>query len=174
MANVLRTAGGTVAVLVLALDASKGALSVVLAWAVADTGEAMAVAGLAAVAGHNWSIFLAFKGGRGVATSLGGLLVMQPIAGAIGVAVFLPVALTSRYVSAGSLSVVATAFLATLVMAAIDRAEYVYLLYAGVAGLIVTWQHRGNIARLWKGTEPRLGQPAEGLAGLGAGRGGPQ
>ena len=138
-----------------------------LGWAVADSGEGMLVAGLAAIAGHNWSVFLAFKGGRGVVTSLGGLLVMEPIAGAVGVAVFLPVVLASRYFSAGSLAAVAAAFLATVVMAATDTADNTTLIYGSVAGLTIYWQHRGNIARLWKGTERRLGQAAEGVTGRG-------
>ena len=165
VANVMRTVGGKMAAIVLVLDGGKGALSMALAWAVADTGEAMVVAGLVAMAGHNWSVFLGFKGGRGVATSLGGLLVMQPVAGAVAMAAFLPVTLASRYFSAGSLTATVIAFVATLVMALMGQSPYIYLLYTGPGGLAIVWLHRDNILRLWHGTERRLGEVAEGLVG---------
>ena len=164
MSNVLRTAGGKLATIVLAIDASKGALSVALAWAVAGSVEARVVGGLAAVAGHNWSIFLGFKGGRGVVTALAGLLVLQPISGAIAVATFLPVTLTTRYFSAGSLTAIGTGFLASLVIALIDQGSYSYLLYTGPSAITIFWLHRDNIERLWHGTERRIGQPAQELA----------
>ena len=161
MANVLRTAGGRAAAAVLLLDGSKGALGVGLALAVADNNElALVAGGLAALAGHNWSIFLGLKGGRGVTTSVGGLLVMQPIAGAIAAAIFLPVTLVSRYFSVGSLTAVVAAFIATLVMALIDQSPYTYLLYTGPGGLVIIWEHRDNIVRLRQGVERRIGQPA--------------
>ena len=159
--NVFRTAGGPFAVLALVLDLSKGLLAVFLAKAVADTSAAEVVAGLAALAGHNWSLFLGFKGGRGIATGLGGLLVMQPVAGAIALAVFTPVTLFSRYLSLGSITSVLAAFLALLAIVLLDRSSATYLLYSGIGGAIIIWQHRGNIQRLLQGTERRLGQPAE-------------
>lgn len=167
-ANVLRTAGGKLAVVVLALDASKGALGVGLAWAVAGTGMPLVAAGLAAIVGHNWSVYLGFKGGRGVATGVGGLLVMEPVAGALALALFLPVVLLSRYFSLGSVTGVTVAFLATLVLALVDQSPYTYLLYTGPGGAIIIWQHRGNIRRLLHGTERRLGQPAEEQVGSSA------
>ena len=101
--NVLRTAGGTLAAAALVLDASKGVLAVLLARVVADTEVAQVAAGLAALVGHNWPIFLDFKGGRGIATGVGGLLMMSPLSGAIAIAVFLPITLLTRYLSLGSI-----------------------------------------------------------------------
>ena len=161
--NVLRTAGGKFAALALALDLSKGLLAVLMARLVADDPAVEVVAGLAALAGHNWSVFLAFKGGRGIATGLGGLLIMQPIAGAIAVGAFLPITLGTRILSLGSIVSNWTAFIALLVMALLDYTSPTYLWYVGIGCALITWQHRDNIQRIIRGTERRLGQPAEQL-----------
>ncbi len=161
MSNVLRTAGGPLASLVLILDLSKGLLAVFLARAVADSAITEVAAGLIALAGHNWSLFLRFKGGRGIATGLGALLGMEPIAGAIAVASFIPVTLLSRYLSLGSMTAVVVAFLSTLVMAFLDQSSTMYLLYTGIGGAMIIWQHRDNIQRLLRGKERRVGQPSE-------------
>ena len=76
MSNVLRTAGGRVAVLVLVLDLGKGVLAVVLARVIIGTTTAEVAAGLMTLVGHNWPVFLQFRGGRGIATGLGGLSIM--------------------------------------------------------------------------------------------------
>ncbi len=159
--NVLRTAGGPYAALALALDLSKGLTAVFLASVVADSASAEAATGLAALIGHNWSIFLSFKGGRGIATGLGGLLVMEPLAGAIALAGFIPVTLLTRYLSLGSIVAVLLAFLSVLAMVLLDRSPTVYLSYTGIGGAIIIWQHRDNIRRLLHGDERRLGQRAK-------------
>ena len=164
MSNVLRTAGGPIAVLGLLLDLSKGLVAVLLAWVVSDSDTLKVAAGLAALAGHNWSIFLAFKGGRGISTGVGGLLIMEPIAGAIAFGVFTPVTLISRYLSLGSITAVVVAFLAVLVMVLLDYSSSAYLYYTGIGGAIIIWQHRDNIRRLFRGTERRLGQRASRVA----------
>ena len=161
--NVLRTAGGKFAALALALDLSKGLLAVLMARLVADDPAVEVVAGLAALAGHNWSVFLAFKGGRGIATGLGGLLIMQPIAAAIAVGVFLPVTLLTRILSLGSIVSNWAAFLVLLVMVLLDYTSATYLWYTGIGCALITLQHRDNIQRIIRGTERRLGQPAEQL-----------
>lgn len=164
--NVLRSAGGKLAAVALILDLSKGLLAVFLARAVADTTSAEVVTGLVALAGHNWSIFLGFKGGRGIATGLGGLLVMAPIAGAIALASFTPITLLTRYLSLGSVMSVTVAFLAVLVLVLLDQTDATYLYYAGIGGVIIIWQHRDNIRRLLNGTERRLGQSADKISGV--------
>ena len=161
--NVLRTAGGKFAALALALDLSKGLLAVLMARLVADDPAVEVVTGLAALAGHNWSVFLNFKGGRGIATGLGGLLIMQPIAGAIAVGVFLPITLGTRILSLGSIVSNWAAFVALLVMALLDYTSATYLWYVGIGCAVITLQHRDNIQRIIRGTERRLGQPAEHL-----------
>lgn len=163
--NVLRTTGGAFAVLALALDLSKGLLAVFLARAVADTDAAQVATGLVALAGHNWSLFLGFRGGRGIATGVGGLIVMEPIAAAVAMATFTPITLLTRYLSLGSTVSVVVAFLTVLVMVIIDRSTAAYLVYTGIGGAMIIWQHRDNIRRLLKGTERRLGQPSERMSG---------
>lgn len=160
MSNVLRTGGGKVAAAVLALDLSKGALAVLLARLVIGGAGAEVAAGLLALVGHNWSVFLGFQGGRGVATGLGALAVMAPIPAAIGALAFILVTLFSRYVSLGSLSGVLAACASLAVLSLLGRYLGAYVVYAGLAGIIITWQHRDNIRRLLQGTERRLGQPA--------------
>ena len=161
MSNVLRTAGGRFAVLALGLDFSKGLLAVFLARAVADTAAVEVAAGLMALVGHNWSVFLGFKGGRGIATGVGGLAVMAPLAAGIGMASFIPVTFLSRYLSLGSIIAVIVAFLSLLVMVLIGRYSETYLAYAGIGGAIIIWQHKDNIQRLLHGKERRIGQRAQ-------------
>ena len=159
--NVLRTAGGSYALVSLALDASKGMLAVALARMVGDTPMVLVVAGLAALAGHNWSVFLNFRGGRGIATGLGGLLVMEPISGTIAIACFIPVTFLTRYLSLGSIASLFGAFLSMLGMVLLLDSPTTYLWYPGIGGVVVLWLHKDNIQRLLRGTERRLGQPAE-------------
>ena len=173
--NVLRSAGGPFAALALTLDMSKGLLAVFLAKVVADSASAEVVAGLLALAGHNWSFSLGFKGGRGIAPGIGGLLVMSPVAGAIAVvAGFTPVTLLTRYLSMGSIMSVFAAFLSLLGMVLLGYSSATYLIYTGIGGAVIIWQHKDNIQRLLQGNERRLGQSAERISeapGSGAGRG---
>ncbi len=159
--NVLRTAGGRYAVMALALDLSKGLLAVFLAKVVADSITLEVVTGLVVLAGHNWSMFLGFKGGRGIATGIGGLLVMSPLAAGIGFASFVPITLLSRYLSLGSIIGITITFLALLVLVLLGQTSATYLFYAGFGNMMIIWKHRGNIQRLINGTERRFGKPAE-------------
>ena len=161
--NVLRTAGLRPATLVLALDCSKGVLAVLLARVVADTAVAEVVAGLVTLAGHNWSPFLRFKGGRGIATGAGSTLVISPISLGIGGVVFVMVTLTTRYLSLGSLIGSTVVVVVMLVQATAGDFSHYYLIYSGAGGLMIFWQHRDNVRRLLRGTERRMGQPAKKL-----------
>ena len=170
--NVLRSAGGPFAVIALGLDLSKGLLAVFLAKAVSDSANVEVAAGLVVLAGHNWPIFLGFRGGRGIATGVGGLLVMEPIAAGLAFASFAPVTFLTKYLSLGSITAVVVAFLSVLVLVLLDHSSASYLLYSGIGGAIIIWQHRDNIQRILRGTERRLGQsarrisePSEAVAG---------
>ena len=165
VSNVMRTVGGPLAGLVLLLDLGKGILAVFLARGVADSASAEVVAGLAALAGHNWSVFLNFHGGRGINTGLGGLLVMAPVSGAIAMATFAPVTLLSRYLSLGSVISLFVAFFSLLALVLLDRTSATYLWYGGIGCTVILWQHRDNIQRLLHGSERRLGQPADRVGG---------
>jgi len=159
MSNVLRTSGKKGAVPVLILDLGKGVLVVVFARHVLGPGYGEVFAGLIALVGHNWPLFLSFRGGRGIATGLGALSVMSPIAALIGAIVFIPVTLLSRYLSLGSILgvICASGSVIAMVFMGVDSPEYG--LYAGIAGAMILWQHRDNMKRLISGTERRLGSP---------------
>lgn len=160
MSNVLRTGGRKVAVLVLALDTGKGILVVAIARVVLDSTTGEVAAGLLALVGHNWPVFLKFQGGRGVLIGLGGLSVMAPIAAGIAAFSFIPIALLSRYVSLGSMLGVLIGSFAMLALAVAGVYSSTYVLYAFIGSAIILWQHRDNIRRIRQGNERRLGQPA--------------
>ena len=160
MTNVLRTAGAKIAVLVLLLDMGKGLLSVYLAQQAIGTTQGEVAAGLLALAGHNWPVFLQFRGGRGILAGFGGLWIMAPLAAAIAAAVMVVITLVSRYVSLGNIAGVLIAFVVTVVLAWIGKSSSGYAAYTLVGGAIIIWQHRDNIQRILAGNERRLGSPA--------------
>lgn len=158
--NVLRTAGGKVAAVVLALDLGKGVLAVMLARVVIGTNSGEVAAGLLVLVGHNWPVFLRFRGGRGIATGVGGLWVMAPIAAAVATLFFITVTLVSRYLSLGSITAVIVACLSLVGLTVAGIYSSTYWVYAFPGGAMILWQHRDNIQRILQGNERRLGQPA--------------
>jgi len=160
MTNVLRTGGGGVAVAVFTLDIAKGSLAVVLGRTIIGSTEGEVAAGLLALVGHNWPVFLQFRGGRGVLTGLGGLSVMAPLVVAIGAVAFLFITGFSRYVSLGSVLGLVITCLAMLALAIIGMYSKPYVVYTFLGSAIIIWQHRDNIRRIREGNERRLGQPA--------------
>lgn len=157
-ANVMRVAGPRLAAVVLVADVCKGAIPV-LATRELGLGTAWQVAAaIAAVAGHNWSPFLRFKGGKGVATSFGGLLALQPWAAAGVAVVWIAAVALTRYSSVGSMAGGLSAPLFLWALGA-DPAAVVYGL---VGGALIVLQHRANIRRLWRGEELRIWPPSEG------------
>ncbi|MGH2399556.1 MAG: glycerol-3-phosphate 1-O-acyltransferase PlsY [bacterium] len=150
--NVYRVAGLPTALLVLAVDIVKGALPVFLArtWGRPET--VIVLAGVAAIVGHNWSIFLRFAGGKGIATSFGVLLQLSPIAALVAASVWAVVAMITRYASLASLLAVATV---PFVMW--RRAEpAAHLSFGAVALVFAVYKHKDNIARLLRGQELRI------------------
>lgn len=154
--NVLRTAGLAVAVLVILLDVAKGLMSVLLAARLSGGTAAPAAAGVAAVIGHVYPVWLRFQGGKGVATAGGVFATLAPGATAIAAGIFVVVVWVTRYVSLGS--VVATLMLPPL--AWITRSPAPVVAGSVVAALLIVQRHRTNLARLHQGTERRLGQRA--------------
>jgi glycerol-3-phosphate acyltransferase PlsY len=119
------------------------------------------LAALAAVAGHNWSIFLGFKGGRGVATFFGGLAALcPPVAMIGGEALIVSVGLT-RYASFGSIVGIVVAYLMLVPLTIIYKFPIEYLVYALIGGVVIIVMHKDNILRLVAGTERKIGQKAE-------------
>ena len=163
MSNVLRTAGGKLAALVLALDVGKGILAVMLARVIIGATEAEVAAGLLVLIGHNWPVFLKFRGGRGIATGGGVLSIIAPISAGVAAIAFLSATLLSRYLSLGSITGVITAALTLLALDLLDLSATPYTLYGVLAGAIIIWQHRDNIQRIRQGNEHRLGNPARRL-----------
>ena len=160
MSNVLRTAGGKTAGLVFALDLGKGVLAVLLArFIIGDRGAEVA-AGLLVLIGHNWPVFLQFRGGRGTATGAGGLATMAPIAAVAGTFGFILATLLSRYLSLGSIAGVITSSFSLLALALLGLYDSTYTVYGFLGGAIIIWQHRDNIRRIRQGNERRLGNPA--------------
>jgi len=159
--NVLRTIGPGAGAVVLICDVLKGAAAVFIARYVIGSHAGELAAGFAAVAGHDWSIFIRFRGGRGVATSAGGLFVMAPLAAVGGIAVFVLVIALTRYVSLGSMvgSISGVAIVGALL--GLDRVPAEYLIYTGVVVALIVIQHRENISRLLSGSEHKFGQKGE-------------
>jgi acyl phosphate:glycerol-3-phosphate acyltransferase len=159
--NALRTLGLRWAGAVLLLDIAKGLAAVLVARALvgdAPGGEwVAAAAGVAAIIGHNWSILIGLRGGRGVATAGGGLLGMAPPAVAILLPVMLAVVLRWRYVSLGSITGALLAPVVTGGLAAVGWASGASVGYGLAIALLVTGSHLDNIRRLRAGTERKIG-----------------
>ena len=165
--NVLRLLGVPAAVLVFAFDAGKGIIAILLVKAMGDAVWAEAAAAFAALAGHNWSAFIRFSGGRGVSTGLGALFIMAPLWGLAALGFGLIVVLAFRYVSLGSLLGTAAAMVMVLVAALQGHEPWEYFAYAAIAGPLIWIQHHDNIVRLVRGTERRIGDPPEHRAAAG-------
>ena len=154
--NVHRTAGLRLALLVVAIDVAKGAGSVLVAARLAGGMEATVTAGVAAIVGHIYPVWLSFRGGKGVATACGVFALLAPWATAIAAIAFVATVALTRYVSLGS--VVATAVLPALAWA-LDSPSTV-VAGSTLAALVIIPRHSGNLARVADGTERRLGQRA--------------
>ncbi len=152
--NVLRSLGKGPAFLVAAFDILKGALVVWLARALGLPPEWVGLCGVAAVIGHNFSPFLGFRGGKGVATSFGTIAALDPVAGAGAFVLGVAAMWLTRFVSAGSILGAITAILLVVVL---ERPVWLMLVIGFLAALLV-WQHRSNIGRLTAGKESRLGE----------------
>ncbi len=156
--NALRTLGPVGAAITAAGDVGKSAAAVALAKGLGLAPWVVALAALAAVLGHNYPFYLRFRGGAGVAPTVGALLMINWWMGLGLVAVAAVLVVVTRYASAGSLALVN---LTPLVMAALALARelpWAYLILGVTVAVLVTWSHRPNIARLLAGTERKLGE----------------
>jgi glycerol-3-phosphate acyltransferase PlsY len=152
-ANVMRASGVSAGLLVAALDMAKGAASVWIAARVGDSAELPAAAGLAAILGHIYPIWLRFRGGKGVATACGVFSVLTPLAVPPALALFVLTVWFTQYISLGS--VLASMALPPLAYALGSPAPAV--IAAAAAAAIIVFRHRSNVLRLWMGTERRVG-----------------
>lgn len=156
--NVARTAGWSTGVATLLLDAAKGFFAVWLAGHFSEGNiRFMMFAGLAAILGHVFPIWLKFSGGKGVATALGVFLMISWMAVAAAVAVFAIVVLFWRYISLGSVSAAAALPLLVYFLYAPGHAPPTAVTAGAlVSSFLVIVKHRENIERLLAGTEPRF------------------
>lgn len=155
-ANLLRTTTKKIGVSAMLLDVGKGIASVMLAWQIAPGAAGPTVAGIAAVLGHVYPVWLGFRGGKGVATTCGVFAVLAPGAMAVASGFFLLTVWVTRYVSLGS--VVASAALGPL--AYLTGAPAVTVVGSAIAAVIVIERHRSNLRRVKAGIERRIGQRA--------------
>jgi len=174
--NVLRVAGRKAAAMVIVLDILKGVLAVVFAGlivsrdylVVGDFGlgviTAQCLAALAAMAGHNWSVFLKFRGGRGVATFFGGLIALCPVVALFGGEVIIIGVGLSRFASLGSIAGAVGAYTILVPLTILNGFPIEYLVYALIGTVAIIVMHRDNIVRLISGRERKLGEAAETIA----------
>jgi glycerol-3-phosphate acyltransferase PlsY len=169
--NVLRTLGRKAFLMVAGLDIAKGALAVIVAGLIigndyiiiGNSGLGLlsqVFAGLAAVVGHIWPVFLKFKGGRGVATFIGGLIALFPIAGLLGGEAIIIGAGLSGFASLGSIIGVVGVFAILIPLTISYNLPIEYLGYALIGTLLIIFVHRDNIKRLLSGDERKLNQKA--------------
>jgi glycerol-3-phosphate acyltransferase PlsY len=151
--NMYRVSGLRLGLLVMGLDVVKGALAVTLtsAWWTTSPADPV-VAAVAAVAGHVYPVWLRGRGGKGVATACGAFALLAPMATLVAAGVFAAAVWATRVVSVGSLA----ASVALPSMAAASGAAPVIVRGSVVAAALIVWRHRGNVLRLWRGTERRL------------------
>lgn len=156
--NTLRVLGTGPALLVLFLDALKGALSVLLASYLSNGSEIwMMLAGLCAIIGHNWPIFLGFKGGKGIATTIGVVAIVGFIPGLVAGFMAIVIIFAFRYVSLGSL--VFTSALPFMMV--LFNAHIAYIYGALAITTLSVFRHIPNIERLVRGEERKLGEKEE-------------
>jgi glycerol-3-phosphate acyltransferase PlsY len=157
--NLYRVLGWRFALPVGLIDVAKGAVPVlVFAPLVSDSELFALIAGMTAIVGHVYSVFVRFKGGKGVATAAGVMLALTPIALAVSLVVWVALVFLTGYVSVGSIAAAAIFPLAVLLLEHPSIPEILWLDVGVAAGII--WLHRANIQRLLKGTENRFGRRA--------------
>ena len=163
--NVIRVLGKRVGLPVFALDVLKGLLPVMAAqWWCARSGFdptwPMLLAALGCVLGHNFTFWLGFKGGKGIATSAGAMLAVLPVALGVALSLWIICFFATRYVAIASIVAGLSLPLTVLAQRAFSESGHTPALpllgFAAVIGLLAVWRHRSNIQRLRAGTENRF------------------
>jgi len=159
--NVSRSAGKGAGILTLILDVIKGVFVVFLAGILSDglfpyADWTIAFAGVLAILGHIFPVWLRFRGGKGVATALGVFLMLAPIVVVIALVVFAIVFALTRYVSLASLVAISSIAITILTLTLFDPFELPNAIAALLSAGLVVFAHRANIQRLIAGSEPRF------------------
>jgi glycerol-3-phosphate acyltransferase PlsY len=165
--NAYRVMGLKAGAPVVLVDVSKGFVPACFfpAWDGSPVGQLALAYGLAAIAGHVWSIFMRFRGGKGVATGAGVLIALAPTSALIGLLVWVGVVLITRYVSVASIA----AATAVPVVAWLTDERTSTVLFCAAVALFVWWTHRQNLQRLARGDENRFGTSRRGTGSPGEG-----
>ena len=161
MTNVVRSVGLRAGIAVLLLDMGKAVLAVVLARLFYDSAGIEVAAALAVIVGHNWPVFIGFRGGRGISPGWGGLFIISPLSGVVATIVGLSTVTIWRYMSLGSIVGAGIGSATLVVLGLVDVEPLVYAWYGLIGAPIVVFRHKDNLQRLLRGEEPRLGRPAE-------------
>lgn len=152
--NALRVFGARIAIATLILDLLKGVLAVYIGYKLAGDIGGMA-AGLFVVIGHNWPVFLKFKGGKGVATSIGVALMITPISTLAAIVIGLLIIAKTKYVSLGALTSTGLWFVFNTVFYYKERGIYLVIM-SFILFAMMLFRHRGNIKRLMAGEENKF------------------
>jgi glycerol-3-phosphate acyltransferase PlsY len=155
--NVYRAAGAAAGIIAGLGDAIKGLAAVLFLHLVGGDHLAMVIGGLGAIAGHNWSLYLGFRGGAGTMTNLGATLAISPLAFALAVPVGVLSLYVSRMASVGSLAVSFTILLGGALLVLVQWESPELLLYGVVMTAMIVYSLRPNIQRILQGTERRIG-----------------
>ena len=153
--NILRTLGKKAAAATLLADAAKGAIPVAIArWLLPEASSAVYLVASASILGHDFSFMLGFKGGKGVATTIGTIAILSPTVALLLLATWISVVVITRFSSAGALSAAALSPL----FAFISTRNTEFALFCAAAAILLFYLHRENIKRLVEGTENRIGK----------------
>ncbi len=155
--NALRVYGRRIAIAVLVLDLLKGALPVAVGYWLDLPMWSVAFAAVASTVGHCWSVFLRGTGGKGMATGGAAVLALTPWS-LIALPLMLLIVITTRYVSLASITIATVIPLVFLALALVGQLSWWVVVAAVIIGAIIILKHRGNIDRLRRGTESRIGE----------------
>lgn len=162
--NVLRTLGKPVGITVLVFDILKGIIPVLIAKLLSDSSIVHIAAAIATIMGHNFTFWLKFKGGKGIATTAGTMLPLVPVALVISVALWILLFKVTRYVSVASIAAAVVIPVVEFIRSAIKgdfQSRWAILIYCLVLSVLAVWKHRSNIQRLMNGTESRFAKKSK-------------
>ncbi len=153
--NVLRILGPPLASFVVIGDIGKGILSIYLAQYLGiDNLLILTIAGLAVICGHDWSLFLGFKGGKGIATTFGVVFALNPTISILALVIWGIVVITTRYVSLASILAVISIFIFTILF----KQPYEYIVFSAIILVLGIFNHKDNIKRLKLKKESKIGE----------------
>jgi len=157
-ANVFRILGPSLASLVLIGDIGKGIFSIYLVrYLNIDNLLILTIAGLVVICGHDWSLFLGFKGGKGIATTFGVIFALNPTISILALIIWGVVLITTRYVSLSSIFAVISIFIFTILF----KQPYEYIIFGAIILVLGIFNHKENIKRLKSKKERKIGEKVE-------------